>query len=218
MNFTTPLEMTGDTLGCQIKKGWELLSSSTALWVPWEEGTWEASSVGEESCGDLRKADYEAEDRVRGEGRAGWKRHCWVNHLQLWCKESKPIQDVLKCCLESYPDHSESASSLCKNMESKREVAVLSLEDSLTLQRRYVPIVLVSVWTLVSSCISFSWWLFAEFISGTKMRTVWHAGVQVIASLGLGVEMRGSLWRMACGYSPLQSPFNFCTSKPETSQ
>lgn len=30
MNFTTPLEMPGDTLGCQIKS-WELLSLSTVV-------------------------------------------------------------------------------------------------------------------------------------------------------------------------------------------
>lgn len=61
MNFPTPLEMTGDTLGCKKKKkSWWLLSSNSTLWVPRKDETWEASSMGEEGGGRLR------EDRVWG--------------------------------------------------------------------------------------------------------------------------------------------------------
>lgn len=61
MNFPTPLEMTGDTLGCQIKKkSWGLLSSNSTLWVPRKDETWEASSVEKEGGRRLR------EDRVCG--------------------------------------------------------------------------------------------------------------------------------------------------------
>lgn len=167
MNFKTPLEMTGDTLGCQIKKLGvaELKRSTVGSQERWNMrsirrgGGWGRKAEGEWGKQIMRHRS-EGRREEGGEGKVVLKRNCGVEWSLTWWKEAKPVQDMLNNCPRIIPGRPMKDFSSCKNIESRREIILWSSQkflSSLTLLTRFEPIILVSLWAVVNSRACISW-------------------------------------------------------------